>query len=153
VPDGVGDDREIADPDLLPGLVLGDRERRIEEPAPLVDRRREVLEVILAAGRQVQRARRRGGLAPREAVPQRSQVDPVIGVEVADDDPVEVQRADRRLDPRRDPAADVEEDCGRLGLDENPRGAGVGQWSGGSRSEDRQAHEGSLEAQAGRADD
>src|SRR6185369_7281106 len=38
------------------------------------------------------------------------------------------------------------------GLDEDSRGARVGQRSGGSRSEDRQAHEDSLLAQAGGPD-
>ena len=106
--DGVGDDGERPDLERLTGLVLGDRVGRFEEAGPLGDRRGEVVELVSAARRQVDGQRLRRRLAPREAVAQRADVDPVIGVEVADEQAGEIRRADALLDLRGDSAADVE---------------------------------------------
>ena len=62
-------------------------------------------------------------LGPREAVAHRPDVDPVVGVEVADEQRRQVRRADPCLDLRRDPAPDVEQDAGLAGLHEHARTA------------------------------
>ena len=139
---GMGPNGQVADLEGEPIRVLAHIERGLEEPGAFAHHDGQVIEAILAAGREVDHERLRGRLAPREPVAQRRDVDPVVGVHVADHQAVQAGGTDRCFEPRRDAAADIEQDrgCGRL--DEDARRGGLRDGSGGTRPEDGQAHAG-----------
>jgi hypothetical protein len=86
VPNGVGHDRQRPDLEALVGLVLGDGVRGLEEGRPLGDGRGQMGQLLAPSGRHEQRQWSGGGLAPWEPVAKGADVDPVVGVEVADEE-------------------------------------------------------------------
>ncbi len=115
-------DRERPDPKRHLRVVLAPVEGRIEEARTLGDRGRERVEPVPRARRQVHRERLRRGLAPREQVAEPDDVEVVVGMHVPDHDRREMGRVHQALQAPDHALPDVEQDGGRVPLDEVARG-------------------------------
>ena len=112
-------DRVIAPLEPLPRLELDQRER-IREPA---EERVQPLEELAQAVRPVDRERRLVAAAQRERLQHPGQAEEVVGVEVREEDLLQVGQADRRaLQLPLRPLAAVEEEPLAAAPDEQRRG-------------------------------
>ena len=125
-------------------VVFDGIERRVEESVPLTDRHGQGVEPGAAAGREVDRQRSAGGLAPRVEIAQPDEVEVVVGVHVPDDDAREVVRVEDPLQVADHALADIEQEHGcRVPFDQVPGGR-CGQVGRGRRA----AEHGQTEARA-----
>ena len=89
---------QVADRELGRRVVFDRVERGIEEPVTLADRVLQHREPGAPPGRQVDRQRPAGPLAPRIVVAEPDEVEVVIGVHVADDDRRELMGVQNALE-------------------------------------------------------
>ena len=84
VANGIRSNGQVTDLERRLIRVLTHIERGLEEPGALTHHDGQMVEAILAAGREMDREWFRGRFAPRESVAQRRDVDPMVSVHVAD---------------------------------------------------------------------
>ena len=114
-------DRERADDQRGVRVVLVDGIRGVEEMRPLRDRLGQGVDPAAAARWQVDRQANRRLLAPREDVPKAGQIEEMVGMHVADDDPGQIAGVHEPLEPADDALSGVEQDRRPIPVDEEAR--------------------------------
>ena len=119
-------DRQVADVDPIGRVVLEDAVGVVEEVRPLADRDRQGIEPRLATRRQQNRHVGGCDALPRQEVAQRDEVDVMVRMHVADHDRVQLARIADAHQLADDALAAVDQDGGRVRLDQESRRWGLG---------------------------